>query len=340
LPLLSVQGLTVHYSTVRGIVHAVDGVTFDLEEGENLGLVGESGCGKSTIAKSLLRILPPNASIAGGHIIIRGTDIIPLKGNEVNKIRWKEISIISQSAMNALNPVYNIEYQIVEIFRLRWALKRNEAIEKAVELFECVGLDRARLKEYPHQFSGGMRQRVVIAMALALNPSVIIADEPTTALDVIIQDQVLKNIYDLQKKFNKSIVLITHDISIVAETCDKIAVMYAGKLMEYGDIRSIFRSPYHPYTIGLLNAFPSLLGGEKNLISIPGFPPNLIRPPEGCRFCGRCPFSIPRCKEEEPGMIRIDTSHVAACHRVERAEEFRTQAQRREIWEKGSIDRN
>ena len=335
MTLLQVEDLKIDYATRRGIVHAVDGVSFDLEEGENLGLVGESGCGKTTVAKSMLRILPPNGSITGGHISYRGSDIAAMKEAEIREIRWKEISMISQSAMNALNPVYRIRDQIVEIFTKRKGLKKNEALSKAIELFELVGLDKRRLQDYPHQFSGGMKQRVVIAMALALNPAIIIADEPTTALDVIIQDQVLQKIYELQKMLKKSIILITHDISIVAERCDKIAVMYAGRLMEYGDIRSVFRSPYNPYTMGLMNAFPSLVGEKKELISIRGFPPNLINPPTGCRFYSRCPFGLSRCAEKDPAMIEVGPSHFAACHRADMAEELRRQGQDRETWEGG-----
>ena len=333
MALLGIEGLKIHYQTRQGLVRAVDGVTFQLNEGEKLGLVGESCCGKSTIAKAILRILPENARIAGGQIYLKGADMIPMGMEQLQEIRWKKISMISQSAMNALNPVYRIEKQIVEILEKRGGLRRKEALPKAAALFELVGLNPRRLREFPHQFSGGMRQRAVIAMALALNPDLIIADEPTTALDVITQDQVLENIYQLQAELKKSMILITHDISVVAEGCNRIAVMYAGKLMEVGDIQEVFHGPFHPYTMGLQNAFPSLRGPKKDLISIPGYPPHLIGFFSGCRFYRRCPFGIPRCAEEEPAMVRISATHFAACHRVDSAEDLRRQGVLRQTWE-------
>jgi oligopeptide/dipeptide ABC transporter ATP-binding protein len=333
LILLRIDDLKIDYATQKGLIHAVDGVTLDLREGESLGLVGESGCGKTTIAKSILRILPGNARIAGGHVYLRDSDILSMDRRQLQEMRWKKISMISQSAMNALNPVYTLAAQMTEILEKRGALQKDQALQKATALFELVGLDPARLRDYQHQFSGGMKQRAVIAMALTLNPDLIIADEPTTALDVMTQDQVLQNIYELRLELNKSMILITHDISIVAERCDKIAVMYAGKLMEYGDIKAVFRSPSNPYTIGLHNAFPGVKGPRKDLISIPGYPPNLMGSLTGCRFHSRCPFSVPRCAEEEPVMVQIDDAHVAACHRLDRAEEFRRQGVRKETWE-------
>jgi len=334
LSLLRIEGLKINYVTRKGLTQAVDGVTFQVGEGENLGLVGESGCGKSTIAKAILRILPENSRIPGGHIYLRDRDILSLNPGQLQDVRWKQISMISQSAMNALNPVYRLEKQMVEILEKREGLGREEALHKAVELFELVGLDPQRLNDFPHQLSGGMKQRAVIAMALALNPDLIIADEPTTALDVITQDQVLQNIYNLQAKLNKGMILITHDISIVAEGCHKIAVMYAGKLMEVGPIKAVFQSPCNPYTMGLHNAFPSVKGEKKDLISIPGYPPSLIGLLQGCRFYSRCPFSLPRCAAEEPPLIAVGDSHSAACHRVDRADEFRVLARRKETWDK------
>jgi oligopeptide/dipeptide ABC transporter ATP-binding protein len=334
LALLRIEKLKINYLTRKGLTQAVDGVTFQVNEGENLGLVGESGCGKSTIAKAILRILPENSRIAGGHVYLQDRDILGLDSGQLQGVRWKQISMISQSAMNALNPVYRLEKQMVEILAKREGLGKKEALHKAVELFELVGLDPHRLADFPHQLSGGMKQRAVIAMALALNPNLIIADEPTTALDVITQDQVLQNIYNLQAKLKKSMILITHDISIVAEGCHKIAVMYAGKLMEVGDIKAVFQCPCNPYTMGLHNAFPSVKGEKKDLISIPGYPPSLIGLLQGCRFYSRCPFSLSRCAVEEPPMIGIEGSHLAACHRVDRAEEFRVLARRKETWDK------
>jgi peptide/nickel transport system ATP-binding protein len=300
LSLLRIEKLKINYLTRKGLTEAVDGVSFQVDEGENLGLVGESGCGKSTIAKAILRILPENSRIAGGHIYLRDRDILGLDSGQLQEVRWKQISMISQSAMNALNPVYRLEKQMVEILAKRAGLGKEEALSQAVGLFERVGLDPHRLAD----------------------------------LDVITQDQVLQNIYSLQAKLKKSMILITHDISIVAEGCHKIAVMYAGKLMEVGDIKAVFQSPCNPYTMGLHNAFPSVKGEKKDLISIPGYPPSLIGLLQGCRFYSRCPFSLPRCAAEEPPMVAITGSHFAACHRVDRAEEFRVLARRKETWER------
>jgi oligopeptide/dipeptide ABC transporter ATP-binding protein len=257
-----------------------------------------------------------------------------MNGEQMTEMRWKNISMIPQSAMNALDPVCKIEDQIVEISMKRGGLQKPEALKKAVDLFQLVGLDKKRLRDYPHQFSGGMKQRVAIAMALALNPVIIIADEPTTALDVIIQDEVLQRIYELQKRLKNSMILITHDISIVAEGCDKIAIMYAGKLMEYGDTKTVFRSPCNPYTMGLQNAFSSVKGPKKDLISIPGSPPNLIGLLKGCRFSSRCPFSLPLCAEVDPPLVKIGHSHFAACHRIEEAEALRRQAILKGTWDR------
>ncbi len=333
MTLLQFKDLKIDYVTRKGVIQAVDGISFDVNTGENIGIVGESGCGKTTVAKAILKILPENAQVPRGQIYFMGNDLVSMDDNEIREIRWKRISMISQSAMNALNPVYRIEKQLMEILLKRGSLDRDSAQKKCIELFEMVGLNPGRLRDFPHQFSGGMKQRVAIAMALALNPDLIIADEPTTALDVISQDQVLQSIHHLQKKLNKSMILITHDISIVAEGCDKIAVMYAGKLMEYGNVETVFQSPCNPYTVGLRNAFPSVKGQKKDLISIPGSPPNLIGPLKGCRFYSRCPFSKPHCAEVEPETIRIDGSHLVACHEFERAEEIRSRGAHRETWE-------
>ena len=331
MALVSVRDLRVSYRTRRGLVQAVDGISFDLHEGEKLGLVGESGCGKTTIAKAFLAILPPNAR-AEGEILFRGRDLVGMGEEEIREIRWKEIALIPQSAMNALNPVYRVGDQIEEIFRKRANLQKGEAREKAAELFGLVGLNKTRLGDYPHQFSGGMKQRVSIAMAMALNPSLIVADEPTTALDVITQDQVLQNIYRILRQYNKSMIMITHDISVVAEGCDTIAVMYAGQLMEYGEIQSVLRSPYNPYTLGLRNAFPNLRGPKSELISIPGYPPSLLEHPQGCIFRERCPFADGRCAEEKPALLPVAEAHFAACHQKERVDELRALGSRKETW--------
>jgi len=340
LTLLRVEDLKIDYATQKGIVHAVDGVTFDLEEGENLGLVGESGCGKTTVAKSMLRILPPNGSITGGHIFYRGSDISAVKEAGIKEIRWKEISMISQSAMNALNPVYRIGDQIVEIFTKRKGLKKNEALSKTIELFELVGLDRRRLQDYPHQFSGGMKQRVVIAMALFLEPKVVILDEPTTALDVIVQAQIINVVKDLKRRLDLSLIFITHDLATEAEVADRILVMYAGKIAEIASNESVFgaqpedgaggagpvevlaagaapgqRLSHHPYTRRLLAATPRLHAKVSELAFIPGTPPDLLEPPRGCPFHLRCSLAFDRCRAEEPPLREIEPGHLAACWR-------------------------
>ena len=333
MAILDVQHLQTYFKTQAGYARAVDDISFTIAPGENFGLLGESGCGKTTAAKSLMRILPPNGEIVGGRAIFEGRDLFSLSKEEIRKVRWKGISMISQSAMNALNPVYRVGDQIVEAIRTHVDKSRSEAMGRARELFSLVGINHQRLNDYPHQFSGGMRQRAIIAMSLALNPSLIIADEPTTALDVIVQDQILRRISALQKQFNASMILITHDISVIAELCERAAVMYAGKVAEIGNITGVLKKPYHPYTMGLKNAFPSILGDKQNLISIPGSPPNLVEPPSGCRFNPRCPFSIDLCSQQEPPLFRVDTDQYAACHRVSEADSFRHQSSLKEIWE-------
>ncbi|MBW1699384.1 MAG: ABC transporter ATP-binding protein [Deltaproteobacteria bacterium] len=333
MPLLEVRNLRTFFKTQAGYARAVDDISFTIEPGENFGLLGESGCGKTTAAISLIRILPPNGKIMGGHAIFEGRDLFSLSKEEIRKVRWRSISMISQSAMNALDPVYRVGDQIVEVIRTHLKKSRGEAMDRARELFSLVGIDHQRLHDYPHQFSGGMRQRAIIAMALALNPHLIIADEPTTALDVIVQDQILRRISALQKQFNASMIMITHDVSVIAELCERAAVMYAGKIVEVGNISGVLKKPYHPYTMGLKNAFPSILGDKKNLISIPGSPPNLVEPPAGCRFNPRCPFSIDICFLQEPSLFQVKTDQYAACHRVAEADSLRHQASSREIWE-------
>jgi oligopeptide/dipeptide ABC transporter ATP-binding protein len=335
MALLDVQNLRTFFRIQAGIVRAVDGISFSLEAGENLGLVGESGCGKTTTAKSILRLLPSNGFIPEGRIFFKGVDLIPLSKESMRKVRWRDISMISQSAMNALDPVYKVGDQIVEAIRTHETISRSKALTRVEELFSLVGIEHRRMFDYPHQFSGGMRQRAIIAMSLALNPSLILADEPTTALDVIVQDQILRRICELQQKFNASMILITHDISVVAETCHRAAVMYAGKITEMGKISAILKVPYHPYTMGLKNAFPSILGEKFDLISIPGFPASLTDPPQGCRFHPRCPFSVDICRKNEPPFIQIDPDHFAACHRAKEADELRKYAAMKETWGNG-----
>lgn len=332
MSLLSIQDLSIHYRTLGGNVQAADRVSFSLEEDQYLGLVGESGCGKTTVAKAILRLLPPNGVVAGGKILFRGRDLLSLSEPEFRRVRWKEISMISQSAMNALDPVYRVGDQIVEAIRTHEPMSREEAKSKASQLFAMVGMDGRRMEDYPHQFSGGMRQRTIIAMALALNPFLIIADEPTTALDMIVQDQILRKIKELQKELQKSMLIITHDIAVVAENCHQMVVMYAGWVAERAKTRDLFRHPLHPYTMGLQNAFPSMKGPLKELVQIPGYPPSLIDPPAGCRFHPRCPFAQAICSREEPGEIEGEPGHWVRCHFWEQADELKKKSSRPETW--------
>ncbi len=331
--MLEVRNLKTYFKTKAGYAHAVDDVSFTLQPGENFGLVGESGCGKTTAAKSIIKLLPPNGQIMSGQILYNGRDLVPLAPDEMQKVRWKEISMISQSAMNSLDPVYKVGDQIVEAIQAHETVGRGEALDRARDLFRLVGIDAKRLNDYPHQYSGGMKQRSIIAMSLALKPGLIIADEPTTALDVIVQDQILRRIKSLLETHKASMILITHDISVVAEMCDSVAVMYAGKVMELGDVITVFRRPFHPYTLGLQNAFPNVHGAKQDLISIPGSPPKLVNPPSGCRFAARCPFALPLCREQEPAMVQVGPNHTAACHRLDEVEWMRVEATKKENWD-------
>jgi peptide/nickel transport system ATP-binding protein len=316
LPVLEVEELTTNYRILRGWVHAAENVNFSVEKGEAMGLVGESGCGKTTIALSLLKLLPSAGRIRHGKILFNGQDLVKMNERQIRKIRWKGIAIVFQGAMNALNPVFKVSDQIIEAIRLHEPTVSKSAAHDRVEaLFEMVGIDPDRADNYPHEFSGGMRQRALIAMALSCNPEVLVADEPGTALDVVVQAQILKLLRDLKDKLNLSMVFISHDLSIVAETCEKLAIMYAGHMVEYGDTKSIFAKPLHPYTQGLLGAFPSIKGPRQKLISIPGMPPDLLDPPTGCRFNPRCPFVMDVCHQVEPKLLPADgLDHMAKCH--------------------------
>jgi peptide/nickel transport system ATP-binding protein len=315
-PVLEVQGLTTHYRTLRGWVRATENVSFNVQEGEALGIAGESGCGKSTVALSLLRILPPGGIIRKGKILFQGQDLVPLSEPEMRKIRWKGISIVFQGAMNAMNPVYKVGDQISEAIKVHEeGVSRSELKERVAKLLETVGIEPSRADNYPHEFSGGMRQRALIAMALAASPTMLIGDEPGTALDVIVAAQTLKLLRDLKDRLGLSMILISHDLSIIAETCEKVAIMYAGKIVEYGDAVSIFKNPMHPYTQGLIKAFPSIKGEKVRLTSIPGSPPDLLHPPPACRFNPRCPYVMDVCKKEEPLLEeQSDKNHLVACH--------------------------
>jgi peptide/nickel transport system ATP-binding protein len=313
-PLLSVRNLTLEYKTRKGYVSAVDGVSFDLMAGQAMGLVGESGCGKTTIAMSLLRLSPDNAVIRQGQLLLDGQDLLKLSEQEMRNVRWARISMVFQAAMNALDPVYRVEDQIIEALdRHKDELTLTQKRQSVEELFQLVGIDAKMMSRYPHEFSGGMRQRAVIAMALACSPSLIIADEPTTALDVIVQDQVLRELARIQKTLNMSMIYISHDIAVIAEVADLIGVMYAGCMVEKADTQTIFQSPRHRYTKALLSAFPSIVGPKSELVALPGDPPDLLMPPPGCRFHPRCPYAIERCYQEKPPFEQVGPAHWAAC---------------------------
>ncbi|WP_205599199.1 ABC transporter ATP-binding protein [Oceanobacillus halotolerans] len=329
--LLDIKNLSTNYQSLAGPVRAVEDVNITLNPGESLGLVGESGCGKTTIIKSIMRLLPKDAT-STGEIIFDDKNLLEISNSDMRKIRWDRISIVTQSAMNSLDPVYKVGDQIVEAIRTHESVSKQEAWKRAEELFEIVGVDKDRLHEYPHQYSGGMRQRAIIAMALALNPDLIVADEPTTALDVVVQAQILKRIREIQKRTKSSMIMVTHDISVVAETCQKVVVMYAGKVVESGSVKEVFEEPHHPYTMGLKNAFSDIKGEKFELISIPGYPPDLVNPPKGCRFAERCPFATDICYETTPDNTEVNNGHIAACHHVDKVNEMREEAKKRETW--------
>ncbi len=311
---LAVKDLTMHYMTRQGPVYAVDEVSFNLGRGDSLGLVGESGCGKTSVAISLLKLLPENAEILEGEILLNGIDLVPLSEKEVRKYRWKSVSMVFQAAMNSLNPVYTVNEQILEAMRQHLPhLSESEMDGRVDHLFELVGLDPTIKTEYPHQYSGGMRQRAVIAMALSCNPDVIIADEPTTALDVIVQDQLLKKIKEIQEQLDMAMIYISHDIAVIAEVAERVGVMYAGRMAELAPSTEIFHRPLHPYTMGLMSSFPSIVGEKTELVTIPGEPPDLLNPPTGCRFHPRCPFATEICRTDQPEFKEHAPDHWAAC---------------------------
>ncbi len=313
-PLLKVEGLKVYYYSLRGIVKAVDNVSFRVNRGETLGLAGESGCGKSTLGFAILRLVPSPGRIVAGKILFDGVDLVKLPEDKLRKeFRWKRISMIFQGAMNALNPVRTIGDQIAEAITVHEPnVTKEEALKRAEELLAMVGIDPKRVKSYPHELSGGMKQRVVIAMALALNPDLVIADEPTTALDVVVQAQIMNLLKRLKRERNMALILISHDLALIAEIADRVAIMYAGKIVEQGPSDVIYESPQHPYTQLLLRSIPRLKG-SKELVWIPGQPPDLRTPPPGCRFHPRCPYAMDICKKEEPPVVEIEPDHYVAC---------------------------
>jgi peptide/nickel transport system ATP-binding protein len=333
--MLEITNLNTRYRTDEGAeVHAVDGVSISLGQNETLGLVGESGCGKSTFAESLIRLLPTNGEVTEGTIDFKGTDLTELSDNELRKqIRWTEISMIPQNAMNSFDPVHTVGEQVVQAIRTHDKdCSKKEAWARTRSLFEDLNIDEDRVRDYPHQFSGGMAQRAMIALALCLEPSLVLADEPTTALDVVVQDRILNMIQELQDELNSSMILITHDMSVVSETCDDIAVMYGGRIVEYADAETVIKNPRHPYTLGMRNAFPDISKDTQELISIPGQPPKLIDPDEGCKFAPRCPFAEEQCWEETPQPEEFEDGHIVECHRADEREYLQEEAAKRETW--------
>ncbi len=312
--ILEIKDLTIHYVTDDEVVKAVNDISITLEEGESLGLVGETGAGKTTTAMGILGLVPnPPGKIIGGEVIYKGKNLLKLSEAEMRKIRGHEISMIFQDPMTALNPVLTVGDQIMEVIRLHQKVSKAEAMKRAMDMMEMVGIEGGRCNEYPHQFSGGMKQRIMIAIALACNPSLLIADEPTTALDVTIQAQVLDLIDNLKKKFNTSLLLITHDLGVVAEVCDKVAIVYAGRIVEYGNLESIYNNPKHPYTNGLFGSIPDFSKKAHRLNPIRGLMPDPSNLPEGCAFAERCPNATDECRKRQPPVVEVEPGHSVRC---------------------------
>jgi oligopeptide transport system ATP-binding protein len=311
--LLDIKHLNIIFPTEAGVARAVEDLSFSINKGEVLGLVGESGCGKSVTALSLLRLLPTPGKIVSGEILYEGIDLVKLSENEVRKYRGNRIALIPQDPMTSLNPVYTVGFQVVEAIQVHQKISQSEARKNTIELFELVRIPQAkdRINEYPHQFSGGMRQRVMIAMALSCQPELLIADEPTTALDVTVQAQILDLLRSIQKEKHMSILLITHDLGVVAEMCDQVAVMYAGSIVEQANVQELFRNPLHPYTVGLMNCLPK--PGTTRLVPIEGQPPDLVHLPTGCRFADRCVLVEPRSREAVPLFEEKTPGHFVRC---------------------------
>ena len=321
-PLLKVNNLKTYFFTDDGVVKAVDGVNFEVYPGETLGIVGESGCGKSVTSLSILRLLDEKGKIVDGEIIFEGKDLVKLDENEMREIRGNDIAMIFQEPMVALNPVYTVGDQIMEAIILHQKVHKDEARKIAIDMLRKVGIPEPekRVDEYPHELSGGMRQRAMIAMALSCHPKLLIADEPTTALDVTIQAQILELMKQLQKDLGMAIIMITHDLGVIAEISDRVAVMYAGKMVEYTDVKRLFKNPKHPYTWALLNAIPRLDIEQERVFSIPGVVPDALHFPSGCKFHTRCEFATEKCRNEEPGLIEIEDGHFVACWNIEKLE--------------------
>ncbi|ELZ61853.1 MULTISPECIES: ABC transporter ATP-binding protein [unclassified Haloferax] len=333
MSLLDITDLTVTYSTDSGTVHAVNDVSFSIDEGVNYGLAGESGSGKSTLAEAVLGLLPSNGSVESGSIEFQGRDLTGLSERERRDVLWEDIAYIPQSAMDSLDPVMSTGAQIRQAIQTHRNVTDDKARSRVRELFEIVGLDPDRIDDYPHEFSGGMRQRVTIAMALALEPDLIIADEPTTGLDVIVQDKIIDKILEIQDRMDSSLLLITHEIGVIAETCDELSILYGGKAMEQGSVDNVLVNPTNPYTMGLKNSFPEIEEGDQDPVSIPGSPPNLSEEPSACVFKDRCPFATEECEASHPDLVDLpNRNHRSACHHVTKAAQMRRDATDPETW--------
>jgi peptide/nickel transport system ATP-binding protein len=314
-PLLELRELVVAYGSGADAVTAVNGISLAVRPGEIVGLAGESGCGKSTVANAILQVLRPPGRIVGGQVVFEGRELVGLRPAELRRFRWRNVSLVFQSAMTSLNPVTRIGDQFVDMLQAHARVSKREALGRAAELLDVVGIDRARVNAYPHELSGGMRQRVVIALALALNPELLLLDEPTTALDVIVQREILQQIVELQSQLGFAVLFITHDLSLLVEFSDRIAIMYAGDIVEEAPASALFASPAHPYTRGLMTSFPPLTGERRVMTGIPGNPPDLRQPPPGCRFHPRCAHARDRCQAEVPRLRSFGPSgRRAACH--------------------------
>ena len=314
--LLEINNLCVDYVSPNGVARAVNNVSLSIAPGETLGIAGESGCGKSTLAFAISRLHKAPALISEGEIIYNGQDVLKMNKRQLSKFRWNDVSVVFQSAMNSLNPVITIGEQLTDVILAHRKISYKKAHERAVELLEIVGIHGDRMASFPHQLSGGMRQRVVIAVALALEPKLIIMDEPTTALDVVVEREILNELYDLKTKFGFSILFISHDLSLMGEIADRIGVMYAGNLIELGDAKTVFGKPKHPYTKGLISSFPTIHGPKERLYGIPGNPVNLLKTPVGCNFQERCNECVELCSRNEPRLTAIDETHQVSCHLV------------------------
>ncbi len=309
-PLLAVRDLAVEYATERGTVLAVDGVSFDLDAGEFMGIVGESGCGKTTLLFAVAQLLSPPARIANGSVVFKGLSMVGLTAKQLSATRWRSLSVVMQSAMNALNPVKSIGAQFSDAMRAHGVRSKREIADRSSDVLGMVGIDPVHLGSYPHQLSGGMRQRCMIAMAMLFTPDLVIMDEPTSALDVVAQRSLMMQIKDLQQELGFAVIFVTHDMSLVRHFSDRLTVMYAGQVAEVGQTSRVFDSPMHPYSAGLMEAFPPIRGPRLPLTGIPGSPPDLTRLPEGCRFAPRCPKVMPRCRTHRPGLYQVADEHV------------------------------